>query len=192
MFLLLIIATFLESCWFIFMENSIKRENNRFISLFLAVNPCSNSQLIACGTHSHLVPSIRTSEATSQSYYKTAQNWLCLYVSLFEAQNQIFYYQRLLSLHLALFCLSPSTWSGFYDTFNVSYSPCIQSLDASSPLCFIYNQIVFTLSQNTSKYNYLMLLYFFKLTTCFGPCTGPSSGHKIYNWEDYTVWIIHV
>ena len=32
-----------------------------------------------------------------------------------------------------------------------------------------------------SKHNYLMLFSLFKLTTCFGPCTGPSSGHKIYN-----------
>ena len=30
-----------------------------------------------------------------------------------------------------------------------------------------------------SKHNYLVLLSLFKLTTCFGPCTGPSSGHKI-------------
>jgi len=26
--------------------------------------------------------------------------------------------------------------------------------------------------------------------TCFGLCTGPSSGHKLYNWGDYTEWII--
>ena len=30
-----------------------------------------------------------------------------------------------------------------------------------------------------SKHNYLMLLSSFKLTTCFGPCNGPSSGHNI-------------
>jgi len=34
-----------------------------------------------------------------------------------------------------------------------------------------------------SKHNYLMLLYSVKLT-CFGPCTGPSSGHKIYIIEE--------
>ena len=32
-----------------------------------------------------------------------------------------------------------------------------------------------------SKHNYLMLLCLFKLTTCFGPRTGPSSRHTIYN-----------
>ena len=31
-----------------------------------------------------------------------------------------------------------------------------------------------------SKHNYLMLLSLFQLTTCFGLCTRPSSGHKIY------------
>jgi hypothetical protein len=36
-----------------------------------------------------------------------------------------------------------------------------------------------------SKYNYLMSLSLFKFKTCFGPCTGTSSGHKIYNWGDY-------
>ena len=41
-----------------------------------------------------------------------------------------------------------------------------------------------------SKYNYLILLSLFKPTTCFGLCTGPSSGHKIYNCGDSTVWII--
>ena len=41
-----------------------------------------------------------------------------------------------------------------------------------------------------SKHNYLTLSLF-KLTTCFGLCTGPSSGHKIYNWGDYTVWIVN-
>ena len=29
--------------------------------------------------------------------------------------------------------------------------------------------------KNTAKY---LLCYLFKLTTCFGPCFGPSSGHK--------------
>ena len=45
--------------------------------------------------------------------------------------------------------------------------------------------VVFYLQLNRrsfeSKHNYLMLLSSFKLTTCFGPCTGLSSGHKIYN-----------
>jgi len=31
-----------------------------------------------------------------------------------------------------------------------------------------------------SKHNYLVLLPLFKLSTCFGPCTGPSTGYKIY------------
>ena len=42
--------------------------------------------------------------------------------------------------------------------------------------------VVFYLQFNVgsfeSKHNYLMLSLF-KLTTCFGPCTGPSSGHNI-------------
>ena len=45
--------------------------------------------------------------------------------------------------------------------------------------------VVFYLQLNMgvfeSKHNYLMLLSLFKLTTCFGPCTRPSSGHKIYD-----------
>jgi len=32
-----------------------------------------------------------------------------------------------------------------------------------------------------SKQNYPVLLSLFKLKTSFGPCTGPSSGHKIRN-----------
>ena len=31
------------------------------------------------------------------------------------------------------------------------------------------------MSQNTTKY---ARCYYFKLITCFGPCSGPSSGHK--------------
>jgi len=31
------------------------------------------------------------------------------------------------------------------------------------------------MSQNTTKFG---ICYYFKLTTCFGPCSGPSSGHK--------------
>jgi len=42
-----------------------------------------------------------------------------------------------------------------------------------------------------SKHNYIMLLYLFKLTTCFGLCTGSSSGHKIFNCGDYIEWIIN-
>jgi len=32
----------------------------------------------------------------------------------------------------------------------------------------------------------------FKLATCFGPCTVPSSGHKIYTWGEYTAWLINI
>jgi len=43
------------------------------------------------------------------------------------------------------------------------------------------------MSQNTTKlirYYY----YYFKLTTCFGPCSGPSSGHKsIYSRKLYII-----
>ena len=31
------------------------------------------------------------------------------------------------------------------------------------------------MSRNTTK---LVIDYYFKLMTCFGPCSGPSSGHK--------------
>ena len=41
-----------------------------------------------------------------------------------------------------------------------------------------------------SRHNCLMLLTLFKLTTFFGLCTGPSSGHKMCNWGTCTVWII--
>ena len=47
------------------------------------------------------------------------------------------------------------------------------------------------ISSFESKHNYLMLLSSFKLATCFGPCTDPSSGHKIYDWGDYTAWIVN-
>jgi len=42
-----------------------------------------------------------------------------------------------------------------------------------------------------SKHTHLMSLSLLKLMTCFGPCTGPYSGHKIYKWGDCTVWIIN-
>ena len=38
----------------------------------------------------------------------------------------------------------------------------------------------------TSKHNCLCIL-FITVTTCFGYC-GPSSGHKMYNKENYTVY----
>ena len=35
-----------------------------------------------------------------------------------------------------------------------------------------------------SKHNCLyVVIFIIKLTTCFGPCAGPSSGHKIYKEE---------
>ena len=40
-----------------------------------------------------------------------------------------------------------------------------------------------------SSFNICLMLFLVTLTTCFGPYTGPSSGHKIYNWGDYTVWM---
>ena len=36
------------------------------------------------------------------------------------------------------------------------------------------------MSQNTTKF---ARCYYFKLTTCFGPCSGPSSGHKGIYWR---------
>jgi len=40
------------------------------------------------------------------------------------------------------------------------------------------------MSQNTIKF----VSCYFKLTTCFGPCSGPSSGHRsIYSRKLYSV-----
>ena len=42
------------------------------------------------------------------------------------------------------------------------------------------------MSQNTTKL--IRYYYYFKLTTCFGPCSGPSSGHKsIYSRKLYII-----
>ena len=41
------------------------------------------------------------------------------------------------------------------------------------------------MSQNTTEF---FRCCYIKLTTCFGPCCGPSSGHKnIYSWKLYSV-----
>jgi len=56
---------------------------------------------------------------------------------------------------------------------------------------FKFNNVHFHRGSFESKHKYLMFLSLFKLTTCFGLCTGPSSGHKTYNWGDYTVWVIN-
>jgi len=41
------------------------------------------------------------------------------------------------------------------------------------------------MSQNTNKF---VGCYYFKLTTYFGPCSGPSSGHKsIYSKKLYSM-----
>ena len=41
------------------------------------------------------------------------------------------------------------------------------------------------MSQNTTKF---AICYYFKLTTCFGPCSGPYSGHKcIYSRKLYSI-----
>ena len=43
-----------------------------------------------------------------------------------------------------------------------------------------------------SKHNCLYFVFFIiRLTTCFGPCAGPSSGHKIYKEENYTVRVLY-
>jgi len=40
------------------------------------------------------------------------------------------------------------------------------------------------MSQNTTKF----VSCYFKLTTCFGPCSEPSSGHKsIYSRKLYSI-----
>jgi len=41
-----------------------------------------------------------------------------------------------------------------------------------------------------SKHNYLMLLSLFKLMKLFGSCTGPSSGHKVYNRSILDTYIL--
>jgi len=38
-----------------------------------------------------------------------------------------------------------------------------------------------------SKHNCVVAVYFIKQTTCFGPCTGPSSGLTLCVGGDYTV-----
>ena len=43
------------------------------------------------------------------------------------------------------------------------------------------------MSQNTTK---SVRCYCFKLTTCFGPCFGPSSCHKAFIRGNYTVYVI--
>ena len=41
------------------------------------------------------------------------------------------------------------------------------------------------MSRNTTKF---ARCYYFKLTTCFGPCCGPSSGHNgIYSRKLYNI-----
>jgi len=41
------------------------------------------------------------------------------------------------------------------------------------------------MSQNTNKFFFRC---YFKLTTCFGPCSGPSSDHKsIYSRKLYSI-----
>jgi len=43
----------------------------------------------------------------------------------------------------------------------------------------------FLMSQNTTKF---VRCYYFNLTTCFDPCSGPSSGHKgIYSKKLYSI-----
>jgi hypothetical protein len=41
------------------------------------------------------------------------------------------------------------------------------------------------MNQNTTKF---LRCCYFKLTTCFGPCSGPSSGHRsIYSRKLYSI-----
>jgi len=56
-----------------------------------------------------------------------------------------------------------------------------------------HRYVLFIIKQGSFqfKHNYLILLPLFKLTACFGLCIRPSSGRKIYNCGDYTVWIIN-
>ena len=60
-----------------------------------------------------------------------------------------------------------------------------QSLDASSPLCYICNWGGFFKAKQTNLWWCFSL---FMLTTCSGPYNGPSSGHKTYIWGYYTGW----
>ena len=41
------------------------------------------------------------------------------------------------------------------------------------------------MGQNTTKF---VICFYFKLTACFGPCSGPSSGHRsIYSRKLYSM-----
>ena len=74
----------------------------------------------------------------------------------------------------------------------ISYMPLIVTVKHN---CWIFRciiPVVFYLQLNRgsfeSKHNYHMLLSLFKPTTCFGPFTGQSSGHKIYIIEELRDW----
>ena len=64
--------------------------------------------------------------------------------------------------------------------FTVNFLRCV------FPVVFVYVKEGRKLSK--SKHNCLYFVFFIiGLTTCFGPCAGPSSGHKIYKEENYTL-----
>jgi len=62
------------------------------------------------------------------------------------------------------------------------------SLKGLMDLC--KNGNVYTCKDSTiSKHKCLyFVLFIIRLTTCVGPCAGPSSGHKINKEENYTGW----
>ena len=59
-------------------------------------------------------------------------------------------------------------------------------LRCAVPVVFVYIKKGRKLSK--SKHNCLYFVFFIiRLMTCFSPCAGPSSGHKIYKEENYIV-----
>ena len=88
---------------------------------------------------------------------------------------------------------TPNNTSKWQMGFNSQFKTVKQEFDVISySRCGQNKDRILNWGSCESKQNCFVLLYSFKLKTytCFGPCTGPPSGHKIYNWWGYTVWII--
>ena len=84
--------------------------------------------------------------------------------------------------------ISSATWSPFVWAYSLSFLSTYGQetrwwpwTGTRSGLCV--KLLVFQLNWCSfgSKHNCFILLYLFKLTTCFSLCTWPSSGHKIHN-----------
>jgi hypothetical protein len=68
----------------------------------------------------------------------------------------------------------------------------LQIQDESLNALEIYHPVVYIRKRgkdlSKSKHSCLYVVNVIKLTTCFGPYAGPSSGHKMYN----TTWMVHL